>query len=69
MRNRLINVTGETKKNRIDTINKPLTKLRNSVENVPKNDKLKSEKNEKIIDIVEKIIDFNRQEQWQGLKF
>ena len=46
MRNRLIYVTGETK-NRVDTINKQLTKLKNSVKNVPKNDKLNSEENEK----------------------
>ena len=31
MFNGLINVTGETKKNRIDTINKQLTKLKSSV--------------------------------------
>ena len=68
MRNRLIYVTGETKKNRVDTINKQLTKFKNSVKNVPKNDKLKSEENEKITDVVEKILKFGRQKQGQGLK-
>ena len=68
MRNRLINVTGETKKNWIDTINKQLTKLKNRVKNVPKNNKLKSEENKKIIDVVEKILEFDRQKQGQGLK-
>ena len=33
-----------------------------------KNDKLKSEENEKIIDVVEKILEFDRQKQGQGLK-
>ena len=68
MRNRLIDVTGETKENRVDTINKQLTKFKNSVKNVPKNDKLKSEENEKITDVVEKILKFGRQKQGQGLK-
>ena len=34
---------------------------------MPKNDKLKSEENEKIIDVVEKILEFDRQKQGQGL--
>ena len=33
-----------------------------------KNDKLKSEENEKIIDVVEKILEFDRQKQGQDLK-
>ena len=56
------------KKNRVDTINKQLTKLKNSVKNAPKNDKLNSEENEKITDVVEKILEFDRQKQGQGLK-
>ena len=56
------------KQNWIDTINKQLTKFKNSVKNMPKNDKLKSEENEKIIDVVEKILEFDRQKQGQGLK-
>ena len=56
------------KQNWIDTINKQLTKSKNSVKNVPKNDKLKSEENEKIIDVVEKILELDRQKQGQGLK-
>ena len=55
------------KQNWIDTINKQLTKFKNSVKNMPKNDKLKSEENEKIIDVVEKILEFDRQKQGQGL--
>ena len=39
MRNKLINVTSETNKNWVDTINKQLTKLKNRVKNMPKNDK------------------------------
>ena len=39
MRNKLINVTSETNKNWVDTINKQLTKLKNRVKNMPKTDK------------------------------
>ena len=49
MRNKLNNPTSETNKNRVDIINIQLTKLKNRVKNVPKNDRLKSEKNEKIM--------------------
>ena len=38
------------------------------VKNVPKKNKLKSEENEKIIDVVEKFFEFDRQKQGQGLK-
>ena len=49
MWNKLNNPTSETNKNRVDIINIQLTKLKNRVKNVPKNDRLKSEKNEKIM--------------------
>ena len=49
MHNKLNNPTSETNKNRVDIINIQLTKLKNRVKNVPKNDRLKSEKNEKIM--------------------
>ena len=55
--NRLINVTGETK-NQSDRYYQQTTK----------NDKLKSEENEKIIDVAEKILGSDRQKQGQGLK-
>ena len=61
--NKLNNPTSETNKNRVDIINIRLTKLKNGVKNVPKNDKLKSEENEKIIDVIEKIIELNSENQ------
>ena len=38
---------------------KVLTKLKKNIENTPKDDATKVEENEKIIDIVERIIEFN----------
>ena len=43
------------------SINKKLTKLKNIVKNVPKDKVSKIEENEKIIDIVERILEFNRE--------
>ena len=63
MHNKLNNPTSETNKNRVDVINIQLTKLKNRVKNVPKNDKLKSEENEKIIDVIEKILELNSENQ------
>ena len=63
MHNKLISATSETNKNRVDVIIKQLTKLKNRVKNVPKNDKLKSEENRNIIHIVEKILELNNENQ------
>ena len=63
MHNKLISATSETNKNRVDVIIKELTKLKNRVKNVPKNDKLKSEENRNIIHIVEKILELNNENQ------
>ena len=43
------------------SINKKLTKLKNIVKNVPKDKVSKIEENEKTIDIVERILEFNRE--------
>ena len=45
-----------------------MTSLKKAIENVPEGDVLKVEENEKIIDIVERILEFNRQQQGEGLK-
>ena len=51
------------------SINKKLNKLENIIKNVPKDKVSKVEENEKIIDIVEKILDLNSEKQsGEGLK-
>ena len=60
---RLSNVRSEMNENQVYSINKTLTKIKNIVKNVPKNDPLKTEENEKIIDIVERIFEFNIENQ------
>ena len=49
----------EINKTRTDLIKKVLTKLKRIIENTPKDDAAKIEENEKIIDVVEKILQFN----------
>ena len=59
------------KKNKdlVKSINKKLNKLENIIKNVPKDKVSKVEENEKIIDIVEKILDLNSEKQsGEGLK-
>ena len=60
---RLSNVRSEMNENQVYSINKTLTKIKNIVKNVPKNDPLKTEENEKIIDIAERIFEFNIENQ------
>ena len=51
------------------SINKKLNKLENIIKNVPEDKVSKVEENEKIIDIVEKILDLNSEKQsGEGLK-
>ena len=45
----------------VGSINKKLTELKNIVQNVPKDKVSKVEENEKIIDIVERILELNRE--------
>ena len=44
---------------RVDSIKKVLSKLQRTVEYVPEDNAFKVEENEKIIDIVERILEFN----------
>ena len=54
---------------RVDLIKEVLNKMKKVIENVPKDDVLKIEENEKIIDIVERILELNNKTQsGQGLK-
>ena len=54
---------------RVDLIKEVLTKMKKVIENVPKDDVLKIEENEKIIDIIERILELNNKAQsGQGLK-
>ena len=48
----------EKSKYLVESINKKLTKLKKTIKNVPKDDN-RFEENEKIIDIVERILEFN----------
>ena len=45
------------------SVNKTLTKINNIVQNVPKDDPLQTKENEKIIDIVERILALNSENQ------
>ena len=63
MLKRLSDAWGETNKNQVYLINEKLNKLKNIVKNVPKDKAFKIEKNEKIIDIVQRILELNRENQ------
>ena len=66
---RLKDASDKRNEDMIESINKKLTKMRNIVKDVPKDKAFKIEENEKIIDIVEKILELNRENQCrQGLK-
>ena len=59
----------EKNKNMVESINKKLTKLKNIVKNMPRDEVSKVEKNEKIIDIVERILELkNEKKIGSGLK-
>ena len=55
----LSNARSEINKNQVCSVKKTLTKIKTIVKNVPKDDPLKTEENEKIIDIVERILEYN----------
>ena len=63
MHSRLSDALVATNKNEAYLINEKLTKLNNIVKNVPKNKAFKIEKNEKIIDIAERILELNSENQ------
>ena len=53
----------EKNKDMVESINKKLTKMKNIVKNVPKDKVSRVEENEKRIDIVERILEFNSEKQ------
>ena len=54
----------------VESINKKLNKMKKIIKNVPENKTFKIEGNKKIIDIVEKILELNREKQvGLGLKY
>ena len=66
---RLRDASDEKNKDLVESINKKLTKMKNIVKNVPKDKVSRVEENEKIIDIVEGILELNSgKESGQGLK-
>ena len=66
---RLRDSSDEKNKSMVESINKKLTKLKNIVKNVPKDEVSKFEENEKIIDIVERILELNsKKKSGKGLK-
>ena len=69
MLSRLRDASNNRNKDLVKSINEQLTKMKYTVKNVPKDDKLKIKENEKIIDIVERILELNSENQLgQGLK-
>ena len=59
----LSNASDEINKNRVNSINEKLTKIKNIVKNVPKDKAFKIEENEKIIDTIERILELNSENQ------
>ena len=49
----------EKNKNMVKSINKNLNKMKKIIKNMPENKTFKIEENEKIIDIVERILELN----------
>ena len=69
MLSRLSDARAKINEEQVYSINKTLTKLKIIVRNVPKDNPLKTEENEKTIDIVERILELNSENQlWSGLK-
>ena len=65
---RLRDSTDEKNKNMVELIHQKLTKLKRIVRNLPENDN-RVEENKKIIDIVEKILELNKEKHsGEGLK-
>ena len=66
---RLRDASDENNKNMVESINKKLTKLKNIVKNVPKDEVSKVAENEKKMDVVEKILELNTEKKiGKGLK-
>ena len=60
---RLSHASDERSKYQVKSINKTLTKIKNIVKNVPKDDPLKTEENKNVIYIVERILELNSKNQ------
>ena len=60
---RLKDTSEERNKNMIELINQKPTKMKNILKNVPKDKVFKIEENEKIINIVERILELNSEKQ------
>ena len=60
---KLRDASDEKNKNMVESIKKKLTKMKNIVKNVPKDEVSRVEENEKIIDIVERILELNSEKQ------
>ena len=63
MLERLRGASDEKNKDLVESVNKKLTKMKNIVKNVPKDKVSRVEENEKVIDIVERILELNRKKQ------
>ena len=69
MYKKLCETEGAVNEVRVDSIKKILSKLQRTIDYVPKDNAFKIQENEKIIDIVERILEFNNKIQsGQGLK-
>ena len=70
MMSRLGDAKGEQNKEQVYFINKQLTKIKNILKNVPKDKVFKIEENEKIINIVKRILELNSKNRlMQRLKY
>ena len=66
---KLRHASDQKNKNMVESIKKKLTKMKNIVKNVPKEKVSRVEENEKIIVIVERILELNREKNsGKGLK-
>ena len=63
MLSRLSDAKDDVNKNQVYLIKKSLAKIKNIVRKVPKNKRLTIEENEKILDIVERILELNSENQ------
>ena len=63
MLSRLSDAKGDVNKNEVYLINKSLAKIKKVVRKVPENKRFKTEENEKIVDIVERILEINSENQ------
>ena len=65
---KLRDATDEKNKNMVESSNKKLTKMKKIVKNLPKDEASKVKENEKIIDVVERILELNSKKKRFRLK-